>query len=251
MKTFRAFLLEIEKTITAHSAGVEHKFDVGPHRVHVRFSQHKPGEYTANFRVNGSMEKYDNPNIKPAHRAAIVHHVVGSVKQFVKSHKPTSLRASGNTAKKQLLYHKLWHHIAKNHPDYEAHSHGIKRRDLSEAWHSSMPSPYKAHAGKHVDIHKNPSKQELHKIIHGSEAKRARVILHGHDAYAWDAMHAVHDDVREHLKLGPYTYHKRQGYIDIGKDRIGTEYSGGDGTKHISDHPWIKKVASDKRIFHS
>ena len=121
-------------------------------------------------------------------------------------------------------------------------------RDLFEAWHDTMPSPFKASAGKTVDIFKNPSRAELHHIIKNSEAGTARGIFHGDDVYAFDAMHAIHDNVKDHLGLKV----TRREFFKVGKDHWSSEYVDNDETLHRNlNHPWIKRTIPNHRFFHS
>jgi len=115
---------------------------------------------------------------------------------------------------------------------------------ITEEWHASVQNYYSKN--KYFDVHKNPSKSELHKIIHHSESKSARGIVHGNDVYVWDAMHGIHDNVADHLGLDVH----RRNYISIQKDRYGSEYAGNGYTKHLTDHPWVKKTIPNHRFFH-
>jgi len=119
-------------------------------------------------------------------------------------------------------------------------------RFVAEEWHTAMPSPYKAHQGESIHIYKNPSSHEVAKIVHGSEAKTARGILHGKDAYVWDGMGAIHADVDHHLKLGS----RHKDHFNIGKDRIFSEYLP-DTPVHVTEHPWVKKTLPNHKFFHA
>lgn len=118
------------------------------------------------------------------------------------------------------------------------------REFLEESWHSSARAWYTKDT--HFDVYKNPSKSELHKIVHSSEAKSARAIIHGSDVYVWDAMHGIHDNVKDHLGIDT----SRKNFISIGKDRYGSEYTGNGDISHIKEHPWVKKTLPDHRFFH-
>ena len=115
---------------------------------------------------------------------------------------------------------------------------------VTEVFHDSMPSPYKAHKGELVDIWKNPSRGEVDKIVNTSESKNARAILHGDDCYVFDAMKAIHCDVVDHLKIPSV----QTDHFTIGRDRIGSEYVG-HSPNHITRHPWVSSTLSDKRFF--
>ena len=120
-------------------------------------------------------------------------------------------------------------------------------RQFLEAWHDTMGSPYKSTKDSHFDIHKNPSKNDLTKLVHGSEAKAVRAILHKNDVYVWDAMHSHHSAVKDHLKLDGARH-----YINVRKDRYDSEYAGsGEGAEPIKKHPWVSKTLSKHRFFHS
>jgi len=117
---------------------------------------------------------------------------------------------------------------------------------ITEVWHASLENKYSAGLS-HFDVHKNPSKAELHKIVHSSEAKSARGIIHGNDVYVWDAMKAIHHEVDDELKLDV----PKKNYISIGKNRYGSEYTGSDdNAQHIFNHPWVKSTLDKHRFFH-
>lgn len=117
---------------------------------------------------------------------------------------------------------------------------------LQEKWHSTAPAFYKN--SPNVEIHKNPSSTELHKMVQGSEAKSVRGILHGDDVYVFDAMHAIHADVADHLGIKPH----HSDFFSVGKDRYSSEYIRNDEQlKKITTHPWIKRTIPNHRFFHS
>ena len=119
---------------------------------------------------------------------------------------------------------------------------------ITEVWHSAVPFPeHWKNSNQHFDVHKNPGKSELHKLVHNSEAKSLRGIIHGKDVYVWDAMGAYHSHVDDHLKLDS----GNKNYIHIGKDRLSSEYNGDGDVKHITEHPWIKSTLDNHRFFHS
>lgn len=112
---------------------------------------------------------------------------------------------------------------------------------IREKWEATVKSPY---SEKHFDVHKNPSKSELHKLIKKSEYGTLRGIAHPDgNAYVWDAAHGIHTDVHDALKLHGA---KQKNYINVRSDRYDSEY-GSDN----KDHPWVKKTLSDHRFFHS
>jgi hypothetical protein len=110
----------------------------------------------------------------------------------------------------------------------------------------TAPAFYKN--GSDVEIHKNPSASELQKMVHKSEAKSARGIMHGDDVYMFDAMHAIHSDVSDHLKLNS----KSHDHFSVGRDHYSSEYIRNDEQlDRIKNHPWIKKTIPNHRFFHS
>ncbi len=116
---------------------------------------------------------------------------------------------------------------------------------ILEKWHSTIPSYYSK--GDSMDVYKNPSSAELHKIIHSSESKSARAILHNDDVYVWDAMKGIHHEVNDALKLNQ---HQRY-FLSIGKDRYSSEYNSDGNIRHIKEHPWVHEHLSKHRFFHS
>lgn len=118
------------------------------------------------------------------------------------------------------------------------------KESLDEAWHSSMKSPYKFDTSP-IDIHKNPSAAETAKLIHNSGCKSLRGILHGNDAYVWDAERALHHDAENHLGF-------KGTCINIGKDRVSVSdrYINRDSESaetHGKNHPWIAKALPNHR----
>ncbi len=118
------------------------------------------------------------------------------------------------------------------------------KESLDEAWHSSMKSPYKFDTSP-IDIHKNPTAAETAKLIHNSGCKSLRGILHGNDAYVWDAERALHHDAENHLGF-------KGTCIDIGKDRVSVSdryinRDSGSADTHGKNHPWIAKALPNHR----
>ena len=114
---------------------------------------------------------------------------------------------------------------------------------LREKWEATLKSPYGDH--KPFDVHKNPSKREVQKLVKNSEFGTLRGIVHPNgNAYLWDAAHAIHDDVHTHMKMGDEVQKKH--FINVRSDRYDSEY-GSDN----KNHPWVKKTLSDHRFFHS
>jgi len=117
----------------------------------------------------------------------------------------------------------------------------FKQFILREKWEATLKSPYN---NDYYDVHRNPSKNELKRLVKKSKYGSLRGITHPDgNAYVWDAHHAIHDDVHQGLNL--HGVHQKH-YINIKSDSYDSEY-GSDN----KNHPWVNKNLEKHRFFHS
>ena len=95
-----------------------------------------------------------------------------------------------------------------------------------------------------TDVFINPDRKEIEALQNKYEEVKA--LLFRNDMYAWNADYAYHDDIRSHLRLmkseatGLYlcNYPNPKSIIPDGA----ADLSADDLSKHINEHPIIKKL---------
>ncbi len=121
---------------------------------------------------------------------------------------------------------------------------------LLETYFTTMKDPYSA-SRPPIVIHKNPSRNEIHKLIHASQFKELRGILSNHadgnHLYVWDAAQTAHGTVKDHFGL--------EDTIDTGFRKskhnpaeleINNDYN---KEETIKSHPWVKKTLPNSTFY--
>ncbi len=125
----------------------------------------------------------------------------------------------------------------------------IKKIGLKESYHTTLKGYGKN--SEEVEIHKNPSRNQLHKLLHQSEFKRLRGLLSQEgNSYVWDAGSAPHFHVEDELGFRAKDYLK----VDFfkwkdGNIHISQEYYPAEMNHHIKNHPWVQKTLPNATIF--